>query len=149
MSYATVSYFGVNTFKFTNKKGTVTFGRYQIRPLEGDRSLSKEEAAKADPNYLSSELTQRVGKKAVKFRLLLQIGELGDKMEDPSIAWPEGRTKVELGTIELERTVADNAAAERKLLFLPGALPDGIEANDPMIGARSAAYPESFRRRSK
>jgi catalase len=34
-SYATVSYFGVNTFKFTNAEGTVTFGRYQIRPVAG------------------------------------------------------------------------------------------------------------------
>jgi catalase len=36
--------------------------------------------------------------------------------------------------------VADNADAERQLLFIPGALPAGIEAEDPMIKARSVAY---------
>jgi len=41
VSYGTVSYFDVNTFKLTNDKGKVTYGRYQIRPLEGDQSLRK------------------------------------------------------------------------------------------------------------
>jgi catalase len=30
VSYATLAYFGVNSFKFTNADGKVTFGRYQI-----------------------------------------------------------------------------------------------------------------------
>ncbi len=36
-----------------------------------------------------------------------------------------------------------------KLLFLPGAVVSGIEAADPMIAVRSAAYPISFFRRLK
>ena len=44
---------------------------------------------------------------------------------------------------------ADSEAAERSLLFLPGALPQRIEAADPMIQDRTAAYPVSFRRRNQ
>jgi catalase len=32
VSYATLSYFGVNSFKFTNAQGQVSFGRYRIEP---------------------------------------------------------------------------------------------------------------------
>ena len=52
VSYATVSYYGVDAFKFTSAKETVTFGRYQLRPVDGDQSQPKAEVAKADPNYL-------------------------------------------------------------------------------------------------
>ncbi len=51
------------------------------------------------------------------------------------------RARVELGTIEITKAVADNAAAEHQLLFLPGATPPGIEAADPMIKARNASIP--------
>jgi hypothetical protein len=30
VSYATTTYFGVNSFKFVNDKGAVTIGRYQL-----------------------------------------------------------------------------------------------------------------------
>jgi catalase len=148
VSYGTVSYYGVNTFKFTNAKGAVTFGRYQIRPLDGDQSLPKAEVAKADPDYLAKEIRQRVGCGPVRFTLVLEIAEPGDKLDDPSIAWPSTRRKVELGTIEITQALIDNAAAERQLVFNPAGLPPGIEAEDPMIQARSDAYLVSYKRRT-
>jgi catalase len=42
--------------------------------------------------------------------------------------------------------VADNVAAERQLFFQPGALPSGIEPQDPMIKARTDSYPVSYER---
>ena len=35
----------------------------------------------------------------------------GDKIEDPSIAWPETRTLVKLGTISVERIAPNQATA--------------------------------------
>jgi catalase len=148
VSFGTVSYFGVNTFKFTSANGNITFGRYQLRPEAGDQSLPKGEVAKADPNYLSKEIRERVAKGPVEFKLVLEVAEPGDKLDDPSIAWPPARKKVELGTIEITEAVTDNAAAERQLLFNPAAVPAGIEAEDPMIKARSEAYLVSYRRRT-
>src|SRR5207245_140146 len=40
VSYGTLAYFGVNTFKFTNAGGVVTFGRYQILPISGQKFLA-------------------------------------------------------------------------------------------------------------
>jgi catalase len=147
VSYGSVSYYGVNTFRFTNAQGTVTFGRYQIRAADGDKSLSTAEVAKADPSYLTKEIRERVACGPVRFTLVLEIAEQGDKLDDPSIAWPPTRRKVELGTIEITQAVIDSAAAERQLLFNPGALLPGIEAEDPMIQARSAVYLASYERR--
>jgi catalase len=45
--------------------------------------------------------------------------------------------------------VADNADGERQLVFIQGALPAGIEAEDPMINTRSVAYPVSYDRRTE
>jgi len=119
VSYATVAYFGVNTFKFTNAEGKVTYGRYQIRPTDGEQSLPPTEAESAEPDYLSKEIAERVTRDPVRFRLLLQIAQPGDDLDDPSTAWPDTHPQIDLGTIEITQTVADNAAAERKLLFLP------------------------------
>jgi len=149
VGYGTLSYFGVNSFKFTNAQGASVFGRYQIRPEAGEHFLSKDEIAKADPNYLSAEIRQRLGRGAIRFNLLLQIADAGDPLDDPSITWPETRRKVQLGALELTGVIADSPAAQRDLLFNPAALPPGIEPRDPMIKIRSDAYLVSFRRRAQ
>ena len=147
VSYATLGYFGVNTFKFTNAKGIATFGRYQLQPATGQQFLDTEQITKMGPDYLTDEIRDRVRRGPVKFHLLLKVAAKDDKLDDPSIAWPDTRKKIELGTIEITKAVADSQAAEKKLLFTPGALIAGIEAADPMIAMRSAAYIVSLSRR--
>lgn len=84
-------------------------------------------AKSAQPDYLKNEIKSRIHHDSVKFKLLIQVADKGDDLDDPSIAWPDTRIQVELGILEITEVVSDNAAAERKLLFLPGALPPGIE----------------------
>lgn len=147
VSFATLPYYGVNTFRFINAAGTVTFGRYQFLPVDGAHYLSAAQTAKAQPDYLNEEILQRIGKAPVRFKLVVQVAEPGDKLDDPSIAWPSSRPVVELGTVEISRAVADEVAVQKSLMFLPSNVPAGIEPQDPMINARSAAYPVSFGRR--
>ena len=149
VSYATLPYFGINAFKFTNAKGAVTFGRYQLRPVAGEHYLTQEQLATMGPDYLSTEIRERVRRGPAKFTLLLQVAEKDDKVDDPSIAWPDSRKQIELGTIIITKAVADSHTAEKKLLFMPGALVPGIEAADPMIAARSASYVVSLSRRAQ
>jgi catalase len=149
ISYGTLPYYGVNTFKFINAAGAITYGRYQFLPLAGDHYLNDAQAAKETPDYLSKEMAERVKKGPVKFKLVVQVAAPGDKLDDPSMAWPDTRRIVELGTIAITRVDADSDAAQKKLLFLPNALPAGIEPEDPMINARSAAYPVSYGRRQQ
>jgi catalase len=101
------------------------------------------------PEYLTEEIRERVRRGPVKFTLLAQVAEQGDMIDNPTIVWPDTRKKVELGTITITKAVADSQAAEKKLLFVPGALVPGIEPADPMIAARSAAYIVSLSRRAQ
>ncbi|MGH3054579.1 MAG: catalase, partial [Gaiellaceae bacterium] len=136
-------------FKFTNAKGAATFGRYQLQPVDGEQVLTNEQVSKMGPDYLADEIRERVHRGPIKFNLLLQVAGQDDKIDYPSIAWPDSRKKVELGRIVITKAVADSPAAEKKLLFMPGALVPGIDAADPMIAVRSAAYIVSLSRRAK
>ena len=149
VSYATLPYFGLNTFKFTNAKGVSTFGRYQLRPIAGEKFLTKEQVSTKGADYLSDEIRQWVRRGPIKFTLLVQVADKDDKTDDPSIVWSNASKTVELGTITITKAVADSQAAEKKLLFVPGALVPGIEPADPMIAARSAAYIVSLSRRAQ
>ncbi|MFY9200499.1 MAG: catalase family peroxidase [Methanosarcina flavescens] len=148
VSYATLSYFGVNSFKFTNAQGETSIGRYQIVPQTGNQFLSEEEIARASPNYLADEIRQRVADSPIRFNFRVQLPEPEDKIDNPSIAWPDTRKTIEIGVIEIMEAVHDSAAVERDLLFLPSQLPAGIEPADPML-YRSPAYVISYKRRNQ
>ena len=147
VSFATIGYFGVNSFKFTNAQGQARFGRYRIEAVAGNQFLSPEQVAKAAPGYLDDEIRARVAQGPVRFRFRVQLSGPGDVIDDPSIAWPETREIIDLGEIEITRVDADSATAERQLIFMPATLPAGIEPADPMILVRQGAYPISYARR--
>ncbi len=147
-SFAEEQYFGVDAFVFVNKAGKKQPFRYIVAP-EKVVHLSAEEAARKSPDYLMNDLPARLAKGPVTFHLKAQLAAPGDPTNDPTQAWPDDRPVVDLGVLTIDRAVADSAAAEKKLLFLPGRLTDGIEpSDDPLIAARDAAYAVSFGRRS-
>lgn len=147
VSYATLAYFGVNSFKFTNAKGQSAFGRYRIEPQAGVQFLTAEQIKSAAPNYLASEIGDRLPRGPVRFNFRVQLAEPGDKIDDPSVTWPETRRTVELGVIEINKAVEASETAEQALMFSPADLADGIEAADPMIQSRNDAYGVSYQRR--
>ncbi|WP_426177260.1 hypothetical protein [Massilia sp. TWR1-2-2] len=82
-------------------------------------------------------------------KLLLQMAEKGDALDDPSVAWPEQRRLIELGTLTINAVAGDSPAAEQRLSFFPDDLPDGIEVQDPMLKDRTKSYAESLKRRQQ
>jgi catalase len=149
VSYGTLSYFGVNSFKFTNNKGSSTFIRYQIIPETGEQFLTPEQLKHSGNDYLSEEIKARVSKGAVKFKLYAQIAESADEIENASVAWPNGRKRVLLGTITISRLADNSLAADKALIYNPGNLPKGIEIADPMVADRAKLYPVSVKERQQ
>jgi catalase len=148
VSFATLAFYGVNAFKFTNAQGESHYARYQILPLAGEQSLSDAEAANAAPNYLMDELPARLAKHPVKFRMWAQVAEEGDSINDPTSTWPAERKRVFLGTLTLTKPVADQVSSQRTIMFSPLNLAAGIEPSaDPVLLARPAAYGVSFSQR--
>ena len=150
VSFGTLAFYGINAFKFTNAKGVSRYARYQILPVLGEQALSAEDAAKAAPNFLMEELPQRVAQGAVKFRLVAQVAKPGDAVNDGSIAWPDDRERIELGTLTLSATPTEQVQAQKALLFNPLLLQAGIEPSaDPVLLARPGAYAVSYGQRAR
>jgi catalase len=144
VSYATMAYFGVNAFKFIDSKGHSQFVRYQFVPLAGEHYLDAEVIKAKGPDYLQQEIRTRVKNEPIVFDWYAQISGAGDAIDNPSIAWPDRRKQVKLGTIRIDRMVVDQGSTDKATMFLPGNVPEGIEPADPMIPVRSSAYPISF-----
>ena len=146
-SYGTMSYFGVNAFKFTDATGRVRFVRYRFVPVDGERILPPEKIGAKGPDYLQTELPQHLARSPMEFTWFAQVADAADEIGNPSIAWPESRMLVKLGTIRIDRPVADPVATDRGTLFAPLNVPAGIEPADPMLAIRQGAYPLSFEHR--
>ena len=146
-SFADQEYRGMNAFIFVDKAGHRQAVRYIMAPEKAVR-LSVAEAAKKPPNFLVDELPERIAKRPVVFHFEAQIAEPGDQTTDPSQPWPDSRKVVDLGVLTLDKPVADSLEAQKKLLFLPVRLTDGIELSDDRLPViRSEVYALSFARR--
>jgi catalase len=147
-SFADEEYYGINAFVFVNNKGERQAVRYVVTP-EKIVHLDAAEAAKKAPNFLVDELAARLARGPVTFRLKAQLASPGEPTNDPSHPWRDDDKIVELGTLTIDKVAPDSVEAQKKLLFLPGALTEGIEpSDDPMIDARDQAYAISFSRRN-
>ncbi len=76
-----------------------------------------------------------------------QVAEKNDNIEDPSVAWPDSRRRVLLGTVRIDRLAANTAEEDKATQFNPGNLPAGMEMADEMVKLRAAAYPISVKER--
>jgi catalase len=147
-SFARESYFGVTAMRFINKDGVSRHGRYRILPEAGNDFLDDAAAAAKTPNYLFDEIAERVAKGPIKFRILVQLANEGDVVDDATIHWPEDRTQLELGTLTLDQPVAYNAHEQKQIIFDPIPRIDGIEpSDDPLLELRAAVYLISGRKR--
>jgi catalase len=147
-SFARESYFGVTAMRFINKDGASRYGRYRILPEAGNDFLDDAAAAAKTPNYLFDEIAERVAKGPIKFRILAQLANEGDVVDNATIHWPEDRNQLELGTFTLNETVADSAHEQKTIIFDPIPRVDGIEpSDDPLLELRAAIYLISGRRR--
>jgi len=146
-SWATAEYYGVNSVLFTDAESRGMYVRYRFVPEAGEHYLDDAALTTKSATYLSDEIAARVGAGPVVFTWYAQVAEPGDAIEDPSVAWPEARRLIALGVITIDRAGPNTPEADKALAFLPGTLLPGIEAADPMLTVRNAAYPTSFHER--
>jgi len=147
-SFARESYFGVTAMRFLNKDGVSRYGRYRIVPEAGNDFLDDAAAAAKSANYLFDEIAERAAKGPIKFRILVQLANDGDVVDNATIHWPEDREQLELGTLTLTAPVADDAHEQKSIIFDPIPRIDGIEpSDDPLLELRAAVYLISGRRR--
>ncbi len=147
-SFARESYFAIIAYEFINAAGQAKYGRYRIVPEAGNDFLDDEQAAKLSPNYHFDELANRLEKGPIRFKILVQIANPTDTVDDATVHWPEDRELVELGTLELTKILPDSPALQKQIIFDPIPRVDGIEpSSDPLLELRAAIYLLSGRRR--
>jgi catalase len=147
-SFARESYFGVTAMRFTNKDGLTRFGRYRIVPEAGIDHLSDSEAAARGANFLFDELAQRIASGPIAFRVLVQLADGEDVVDDATVHWPEERTVSDFGRIVLTSLVSDDAAAQKQIIFDPIPRVEGVDpSEDPLLELRAAVYLISGRKR--
>ncbi|HSY03938.1 MAG TPA: catalase family peroxidase [Acidobacteriaceae bacterium] len=147
-SLARDTYFAVTAFAFTNADGKTKFGRYRIIPVSGNDFLTEDQVSRLSPNYHFDEIAARVAKESVRFRILVQVADTGDLVDDATVHWPENRELVEFGTVELTAAMPDTLAQQKHIIFDPIPRVDGIEPSaDPLLELRAAIYLISGRRR--
>ncbi|HTH53664.1 MAG TPA: catalase family peroxidase [Edaphobacter sp.] len=147
-SFARETYFGVTAMKFINKDGAGRFGRYRILPEAGNDHLDADAVAVKPENYLMEEIVERIGQAPVKFTIAVQLAEDGDVVDNATVHWPESRTVMTLGTLELTEPIADSLAEQQHIIFDPIPRVDGLEpSDDPLLELRAAVYLISGRRR--
>jgi catalase len=147
-SFAHESFFGVTALKFTNAANVSRFGRFRILPVAGNEYLDAAGAAKQSPNFLFEELDARLAREPVKFRVVVQLAEPGDDVNDATTTWPASRTNLDFGTITVTARVNDADPEIRKVIFDPIPRLDGMgPSDDPLLAVRAAIYLLSGRRR--
>ena len=147
-SFAKESFFAVSAFKFTNADGMSRYGRYRVLPVAGNEYLDEAEAAARSPNFLFDEIKERVAKEPVRFRIVVQLAEDGDIVDDATVRWPEERPQLAFGEISLQEIAPNNAGEQQHIIFDPIPRVDGIEASaDPLFEPRANIYLMSGRRR--
>jgi catalase len=147
-SYASVNYWGVHGFVFTNAQGQKTAGKWIFEPAGGVQGLTDDQAKEKGANFLFDDIRQRVAAGQVAFNFNLEVAEAGDVLDKATLPLPAGRKKVTLGTLKVTSVAPDAGGNCLTINFDPNRVPKGVEGvNDPMLKARAASYAVGLGRR--
>lgn len=146
-SFATEGYWSLDAFVFVNASGKRQAVRWRMAPEASDAGTDTGNAGNAD--YLATDLTQRLSQGPLRWHLLVTLADPGDPTNDATRTWPADRPTVDAGTLVLDQTEPQDSGPCRDINYDPLVLPAGTEASDdPLLPARSAAYADSYLRRT-
>ncbi|MEA2191841.1 MAG: catalase [Solirubrobacteraceae bacterium] len=148
LSFATARFNGLHAFFLVDAEGRRRAFRFRWLPLAGIRAMDPKDDVETPPQYLVSEIKQRVERGPVAWKLVFQLADPGDPTDDVTKQWPEDRELLEAGELVIDRLHEDPELVDG-WVFDPTRMPPGIElSDDPLLHFRSEAYAESHRRRT-
>ena len=145
-SYATCVYNSIHSYRWIDADGGSRWVRYRFEPEAGERSLAPEEAKARGPHYLRDEILAR---DETAFRLIVFVATDEDAVDDPTVAWPEERERVDVGRLVLTGPETERERNGDILVFDPTRVTPGIElSDDQILSFRPRAYSVSVARRT-
>jgi catalase len=151
--------FGVNTYKWVNADGDTHLVKYHWLPKLGVKSLTEADAAVIQGDELghaTKDLYQAIERgEYPQWDLFVQImsddehPELDFDPLDDTKVWPENEFPPKLvGTMTLDRNVANFFTDNEQLAFGTGVLVDGLDfSDDKMLVGRTFSYSDTQRYR--
>ena len=144
-SYATERYDSINAFYLVDAQG----GRHAVRWAMLPQASDARPGPAGDPDYLDRDLQQRLAQGPQRWTLRITFAAPGDPIDDAARAWPADRKSIDAGTLVIDRMQPQDSGPCRDVNYDPTVLPAGIEPSaDPLLAARSAAYADSYLRRT-
>ena len=148
-SYAEERFNSLDSFLFTDASGNDHAVRWSLVPAAEPVAVPPEELAKRGPDFLETEIAERIKSGPLRWTMLVSVANPGDQTADPSKAWPEDRRSVEVGSLVVQQIEAERDGPCRDINFDPAVLPTGMRtSDDPFPAARSSAYRVSYDRRT-
>jgi catalase len=147
-SYANCAFYGIHTFRFVDQAGRATNVRWRFVPEDGEKAPTDEQLAKEPRDFLEAAFRDRVKQGAIRWDMIVTIGEPGDSEDDPTVLWPAGRREIKAGTLTLTSFAPDQTSGAYGINFDPMVMADGIgPTDDPILRFRSSSYAISHSRR--
>jgi catalase len=139
----------LNAFLFIDAAGKSIPVRWTLAPVQPFAAASAAATSQTDKNYMFDELIASILQHPLQWHLIVTIGLPGDPTNDATVAWPDGREQVDVGTLTLDHLESEETSPARDINFDPLVLPNGMApSDDPLLSARSAIYSQSFTRRA-
>ncbi len=148
LSFATTRFNGFHAYYLVDADGRRRPFRFRWMPVAGVANMDPADETVLPPQYLVSEIKQRVERAPVAWKLVFQMAQDGDVTDDLTRLWPESRPQVVAGQLVIDRLHEDQELVESWVMD-PTRMPAGIAlSDDPLLHFRSEAYWESHRRRT-
>ncbi len=139
---------GLNAFWFIDAAGKSIPVRWTLAPVQPFAAANMA-TTQTDKNYMFDALIASILQHPLQWHLIITIGQPGDPTNDATMAWPDGREQVDVGTLTLDHIESEETSPARDINFDPLVLPSGMApSDDPLLSARSAIYSRSFTRRA-
>ncbi len=147
LSFATARFNGFHSYYLVDAGGRRRPFRFRWMPVAGIANIDPKDDTVLPPQYVLSEIRQRVARGPVAWKLVFQMAQDGDEIDDLRRLWPESRPLVVAGELVIDRLHDDQELVDG-WVFDPTRMPPGIALSaDPLLHFRSEAYWESHRRR--
>ncbi len=147
-SFANESFFAVSAFKFTGPDGKEQYGRYRILSVEPPNYLDEKLLAAQSPNFLFEELSERISRVPVRFRIHVRLAKPGDPVDDATEQWTGDHTEIDFGLVTLTAELPAEDVNLSRIIFDPIPRVSGIAPSaDPLFEPRADVYLASGRRR--
>ena len=147
-SFANETYYSINAFRFIDDAGKTWIVRWSFEPETPFEAIDKATLGARPANFLFDDVIARLAHGPLRWHLIVTIAEPGDATDDGTKVWPADRRRIDVGTLVIDRALAEENGDCRNITFDPLILPSGIApSDDPLLAARSGAYASSLARR--